>query len=317
MTIKHMNKNISAENKNILTNATLSNGILTFTVENLIEDGVNRIQSPILIDLSEHKLKLKIISSARLTELASSQSAADIRERESYIFLVPFSADEEGTYREYIWITENEGQNNETSKFEIIGSTKIDLEPYFKKSDIANNVTTIEEGKALDARQGKALNDGLTNIGNTLNQQLTSLYNTLYNNFIQKSSTSGFVKNDGSIDTKQYIEKSSTSGFVKNDGSIQERINASYVTLTSSYENWLLSVGDSINEFISKAIQKINSLESNKENLSNKVTTMSSSSTDTQYPSAKAVYDALPKTTKTLTVTYTNGTTEDIEFYIR
>lgn len=56
---------------------------------------------------------------------------------------------------------------------------------------------------------------------------------------------------------------------------------------------------------------------SGKEDTSNKVTTMSSSSTDTQYPSAKAVYDALPKTTKTLTVTYTNGTTEDIEFYIK
>ena len=45
------------------------------------------------------------------------------------------------------------------------------------------------------------------------------------------------------------------------------------------------------NEYV--ASMAINDLQSDKENVSNKVTSISSASTDTQYPSAKCVYDAL------------------------
>ena len=43
---------------------------------------------------------------------------------------------------------------------------------------------------------------------------------------------------------------------------------------------------------------------SGKENSSNKVTSLSSSSTDTQYPSAKCVYDALQNAGSSITITY-------------
>lgn len=152
MTIKHFDKNISAEKKNILTNVTLNNNLLTFTVEDLFEDGQTRLKNPIEISLGSHKLRLKIVTSARLTELSTSTNPNDIEERESFIFLVPFQSDEEGTYREYIWIVENEGQQNESGKFEVIGSTRIDLTNYVQKSNTAGlikNDGTIDQSNYL------------------------------------------------------------------------------------------------------------------------------------------------------------------------
>ena len=62
---------------------------------------------------------------------------------------------------------------------------------------------------------------------------------------------------------------------------------------------------------------------SGKENTSNKVTSLSSSSTDTQYPSAKLVYDSLNNKidasnvdTMTATINYTDNTSETVTFYI-
>lgn len=54
---------------------------------------------------------------------------------------------------------------------------------------------------------------------------------------------------------------------------------------------------------------------SGKEDTSNKVTSLSSSSTNTQYPSARAVYDAIPSDTVTLTATLENGTTKTFTIY--
>lgn len=209
MTIKNQDKIVSEENQDVVTDATLSNGILTLIRRNLYSGTVDH-ENDIEIDLSDHKLKLKIVSQERLTALENSTNQSDIKERESYIFLVSLGeSSSEGYYREYIWV-----QGNNSGEFEAIGSTKIDL-----------------------------------------------------TNYIQK--TSG------------------TNLLLANGENIAQSTFATAAALT------------------------------NKEDTSNKVTAMSSSSTNTQYPSAKAVYDALPKTTKTLTVTYTNGITEDIEFYIK
>lgn len=100
---------------------------------------------------------------------------------------------------------------------------------------------------------------------------------------ISKSNTAGLVKNDGTIDTStyltsaglsNYVEKSQTAGLIKNDGTID----------TTTY----LSQHQDI---------------SGKENISNKVTSISSSSTDTQYPSAKLLYNSLDeKISKSQTV---------------
>lgn len=207
MTIKNQDKVVSEEKQSVVINATHQNGILTLIRKNLYTEVIG---DNIEIDLSDHKLRLKIVTQERLTALENSTNQSDINERESYIFLVSLGeSTSEGYYREYIWVEGNNG-----GEFEAIGSTKIDL-----------------------------------------------------TNYIQK--TSG------------------TNLLLANGENIAQSTFAMATALTD------------------------------KEDISNKVTSMSSSSTNTQYPSAKAVYDALPKTTKVLTVTYTDETTEDIEFYVR
>ena len=86
------------------------------------------------------------------------------------------------------------------------------------------------------------------------NKQDNLVFNTAYNattnkvatmadisNFVQKSSTSGLIKNDGTIDTNSYltshqdisnyIQKSSTSGLIRNDGTID---TTAYTTNTGT-----------------------------------------------------------------------------------
>lgn len=100
-------------------------------------------------------------------------------------------------------------------------------------------------------------------------------YRTLLSNFIKKSTTVGLMRNDGTVDTTDYVSTSNTEGLIKNDGTID----------TTSY----LSAHQDI---------------TGKEDKSNKVTSISSSSTDTEYPSAKVVYDTIePKLAKSDTKT--------------
>lgn len=86
------------------------------------------------------------------------------------------------------------------------------------------------------------------------NKQDNLVFNTAYNatsnkvatmadisNFVQKSNTSGLIKNDGTIDTNSYltshqdisnyIQKSSTSGLIRNDGTID---TTAYTTNTGT-----------------------------------------------------------------------------------
>ena len=109
--------------------------------------------------------------------------------------------------------------------------------------------------------------------------------------YVKKSDTTGLLKNDGTVDTTTYlsehqslsgyVEKSDTTGLLKNDGTVD----------TSTY----LTQHQDI---------------TGKEDTTNKVTSLSASSTDTQYPSAKAVYDtfqALPST-DVIEITSNKGT---------
>lgn len=91
--------------------------------------------------------------------------------------------------------------------------------------------------------------------------------------FISKSSTSGLMKNDGNIDTNtyltssalsNYVQKSETTGLLKNDGTVDTN------TYLTSHQDI-----------------------SGKEDISNKVTSWSSTTNDTHYPSEKLVKDSL------------------------
>ena len=184
MTIKHQNKNISAEKQYVITDVQDNpNGILTFTLSNLYSNTTDTLQ----IDLSKHRLRLTKVTQSELNRLKNSQDEIDIKNRESHIYLVQKNTSDEGVYQEFIWVDDD---------FEIIGSTAINLEPYFlkeniyngldydqnnntkalsayqgyllnqnkiNKSDIATNLTTDNDNKVLSAKQGKLLQDNKLN----------------------------------------------------------------------------------------------------------------------------------------------------------
>ena len=128
------------------------------------------------------------------------------------------------------------------NNWETIDSLEFDISNYLTTSEVTillNGKVDIIEGKELssndftDALKSKLENDVLTE-----HQSLT--------NYIQKSQTSGLVKNDGTIDTNNYltehqsltnyIQKSQTSGLVKNDGTIDTN---NYLTQHQSLTDYI------------------------------------------------------------------------------
>lgn len=128
------------------------------------------------------------------------------------------------------------------NNWETIDSLEFDISNYPTTSEVTillNGKVDIIEGKELssndftDALKSKLENDVLTE-----HQSLT--------NYIQKSQTSGLVKNDGTIDTNNYltehqsltnyIQKSQTSGLVKNDGTIDTN---NYLTQHQSLTDYI------------------------------------------------------------------------------
>lgn len=166
MTIKHQGKNISAEKTSVITHVQdNNNGIISFILTNLYDD-THPEESPINIDLSNHQMKFRIATLEDLEGLKTSEDEQDIKDRERYLYLVIDENSGETTYQEYMWV------NND---FEIIGSTKVDLNDYLEKDKIVNELTTLSFDEnnptALSAYQGYLLNQNKidkTSIANNL-----------------------------------------------------------------------------------------------------------------------------------------------------
>lgn len=294
MTIKNTDKNVSAENhEDVVVNASFNNGILTLIRKNLYDESTSA-QKNIEVDLSDHKLKLKVITQARLNALKTSTDSDDIKERESYIFLVSFSADEEGVYREYIWIEDDED-------FEVIGSTRVDLSNYVQKSDIANNLTTTTSDKVLDARQGKALADS----------KADSIHTHTKSNITDFAHSHGYINNDGTFDkdngtapTTDYTNR--VLGIrTGSDDTIKAytKIRDTTITHEGALAN-IMGAGSSfdqssINSAINTRIGTINT------NISNKADA-------THNHSSSNITDM---TAVTVTITYTDNTTETLTLF--
>lgn len=86
-------------------------------------------------------------------------------------------------------------------------------------------------------------------------------------NYIQKSSTSGLIKNDGTIDTNTYLTQHQTLPTIIND-------------LTTGGTTSVLSA------------EQGKTLNTNKEEVSHKVSSWSATPSDDNYPSEKLVYDS-------------------------
>ena len=107
----------------------------------------------------------------------------------------------------------------------------------------ANSFCEGNDSRLSDARTPTAHTHTVSNITDfpTIPSKISDLTND--SDFIETSSTSGLVKNDGSIDTNSYltssalsnyVQKSSTTGLIKNDGTID---TTAYSTFSGDYDD--------------------------------------------------------------------------------
>ncbi len=125
---------------------------------------------------------------------------------------------------------------------------------YLKKADVANNLTTTTSGKALDARQGKALADligdaiayinqqvviQITNDITTLNGSLQQLGETLANNITSKGVSAS--ASDGLTTLASKVLQISGGGgssiSLSSNKSILSYYDSESATLTATYES--------------------------------------------------------------------------------
>ena len=284
MTIKNIKKNVSAEDEMVvtkaeITNATISvgqnenyskNRVVKFTAENFFDETNRKTQTATLtIPLSElvrigfltanyydiedvddiiqdltdyinNKIKLKF------EIVASKPSVAIAKEKQNYIFLKPFNANEddpelhqEGDYIEYVY-------NQATETVEEVGSTRIDLRPYLTQNKLDNalnnsteytstktqvainkaNILSLQDSK-LDVRQSikngilTTNNDGDIQVSTTIKREKISDF----------SHNHGLITNDGKIgSTAGKIVVTGNGGAV----SVVDTIAASKVSLNNN-----------------------------------------------------------------------------------
>lgn len=151
MTIKHTDKNISAEDANVITNVAFNDatGTLTFSQKNFYTEATTSFA----LDLSGVQLGVVTLNNqAALATLEADSTKEDYKK--THLFLVPLSnGGTNNIYEEYVYVE----TSSNTWEFEKIGSTALDL-----------------------------------------------------SNYIQKSQTSGLIKNDGTVDTNSYSTTSHT-----------------------------------------------------------------------------------------------------------
>ena len=216
------------------------------------------------------------------------------------LYLVPNEGSGGNIYDEYVWIPS-------TESFEKIGTTEIDLSGY---EQLINKVTAID-GQSTDTQypSAKLLYDQL---GLKLNGK--NLFKTSYKYICNKSTDNNYL----------YSASMSTFGEKLEDG-IYEVAGLEYTSSGSdSIQSPSIDYGQSILYYVSQQRKAaipihledqgtgyfpatlVNGVlwQSYIQSTYDKVTSISSSSTDTQYPSAKAVFDSLPAEI-TLTGDYT------------
>ena len=145
----------------------------------------------------------------------------------------------------------------------------------------ADKVTSATNGNfaALDS------NGNLTDSGHKHSDYLTSHQDL--SNYVQKSNTTGLLKNDGSVDTNTYLTSAPVTSVNGQAGAVSLTLGDANVIETVKVN------GSALTPDANKAVDITVPSVSGKEDTTNKVTSLSSSSTDTQYPSAKCVYDLI------------------------
>lgn len=154
----------------------------------------------------------------------------------------------------------------------------IDLSSYYNKTETDNLLLTKQN--VIDTNHKLASN--LVDDSNSTNKFVTQSDKTNWNAKLDSSALTNYVQNtDYATSSKGGVIKSSSDMAIWVDNGV---LKAS----TKSYNDYL---NLSNNAFIGKGTLENVITGKNLETTSNKVTSLSSSSTDTQYPSAKCVYD--------------------------
>lgn len=164
---------------------------------------------------------------------------------------------------------------NHVGSWEYVGSEG----PYYTKSE-TDALLNIKQNTITTTNK---LQSDLVDDTNQTNLFVTSTEKTTWNNKLDQSDLTDYVKNtDYATNNKGGVFKTSTYYATKNasDGTLY-CVSNDYSTYQSRDNNQFISKGTLENVITGKNLETAN----------NKVTSISSSSTDVQYPSAKCVYD--------------------------
>lgn len=230
------------------------------------------------------------VGNLQLVEIVEQLPTENIKPNRLYLVLAEGGS---GTDQYDVYIRVN-------NQWEKIDSISIDISG---KEDKSNKVTSLSaQSTNTEYPSAKAVYDELETKADTTDVPTAISDLTNDSDFIETSSTVGLVKNDGTIDTNTYltqhqdisnkIDKSSTVGLVKNDGTIDTTQYLSQHQDISNKIDKSNTAGLVKNDGTIDTTQYVSDV-SGKQDKSNLVTSISSSSTNTEYPSAKCVYDAI------------------------
>lgn len=161
-----------------------------------------------------------------LTSINELPTAAQVKQegKTNYIYLVPFTPDEEGTtdveqeghFNEYIYMIDDDGTNE---RMEKIGSTKIDLRPYLKIANLNSELLNCSNFTTLQ------------NDVNTLKTSKVDVQQSVANGVLVTGSDKK-VKVATEITTSQIEKLGVANGFVTTDAN--KRIQAISTTIPST-----------------------------------------------------------------------------------
>ena len=197
---------------------------------------------------------------------------------EDTIYLVPIEEPETGNnYDEYIYTN---GQWEKLGGIQV----EVDLTDYVKFTDYA----TSSKAGVVKAMNGFKVS---ATTGNPYAEELTYANYQQYGggSFVGKTTLENVITGKGLVSNTNYAT-SSTGGVIKTETGLGTYLNANG-TIQASTRTYSQYNGANNELFIGKGTLENVIAGKNLETANNKVTSISASSTDTQYPTAKCMYD--------------------------
>lgn len=169
------------------------------------------------------------------------------------------------------------------------------------KEDISNKTTSLSSSSTdTQYPSAKCVYDAISNI------EQTGASNVAASNH-----SHGDINNDGTL-TSSTVTFSTSDVPLVADASASGKIQKGYIPSVYVKDNRAYAnIGSSSGDTQYKINNDINSTFAEKEDTSNKTTILSASSTDTQYPSAKCVYDSINTATNGVRVDVVDNLTTD------